>query len=536
MKRFFYFNSEKYLLGKRFSKIHLAALVCVDFIFCFFVRKRVFNKRPFFKKIIILKLDHLGDFLIATPFFKFLRAFFPKAEIVLFHNEATMELIKAYKRNSWFDKTFCYTPAILNRSSNLFFIKIYEEIKGFIFFYDYLKKDNNTLVFDLRPFSSFIFPIYPFLPNLFWMGFGLRGFSRFLSKRFYFTKNLSVGQSFLNALEVFSEKKISYLKPCLPYIGARMRKRNLTISRPYIVLQFKSASLMRDVSFERWGKILTVLNNSFSFLVFEKSLGAFSDFLKTFDFNFIFDKESLSINNTLRKVFHSSGVISVDSFLAHAGIACNKKTLVLMNASQSNPASYPRHNKNLFLSYKETNYCSYANFFKIQSFSFLQDSLTRSRDIFSKSSISNNLFFSTSISRYISEDYFINLMQVWKKITSFSPKFSLFVFGFPDKGLLKSLAQRKLQNLSGITFCGSPPQIEVDIYLKNSLAYISNHEYFFSDRYLVNSFLKRIFVFSASRDTSFLRFSPHFFSFNPIKPDSLFLKMVFFLKSRNLLI
>lgn len=76
------------------------------------VRKQVPSKP---KKILVTRLDHIGDFVSTTPLFKNLKKNFPDAEVTVLLNSASKEL--AY-RDPNIDKVITFSPRHLARGGN----------------------------------------------------------------------------------------------------------------------------------------------------------------------------------------------------------------------------------------------------------------------------------------------------------------------------------------------------------------------------------------------------------------------------------
>ncbi|MDP3791502.1 MAG: glycosyltransferase family 9 protein [Candidatus Omnitrophota bacterium] len=86
------------------------------------------------KKILVVRLDHIGDFICTTPLFKNLKNKFPDAKITVLINSVSKEL--AY-RNPYIDKVITFSPFYLARNDRSSMLKglsrVIKDIKALSF-------------------------------------------------------------------------------------------------------------------------------------------------------------------------------------------------------------------------------------------------------------------------------------------------------------------------------------------------------------------------------------------------------------------
>jgi len=125
----------KYSFKKRIYKILIPAFDVLGSILFFPIR--LFRKPPSNpKNILVVRLDHIGDFVCTTPLFKNIKKKFPAAKITVLINSASKDL--AY-RDPVIDKVITFSPAYLSRNEKS------SSLKGLM----RVVKDVKALGFDL---------------------------------------------------------------------------------------------------------------------------------------------------------------------------------------------------------------------------------------------------------------------------------------------------------------------------------------------------------------------------------------------------
>jgi len=343
----------QYLSGRRFKGIFACLTVFFDFLLKVFPPRKKVN--PFYpscpKNIVILKLDHLGDFLIATPFIKELRLLFPSSNLYIFHNSVTRELVSLFAPLLRINSSSIYDSLILNRKGESHLKNLFSEIKCFCFLIKHSFLNKNSLLIDLRPYSSYLFPIYPFLQYRHIVGFGLRGGSRGLTGNIPFDPEQSTGQSFLNLLNQYDGKRRVYRRPYVPPMKASLPDDVKTFvgKKPFLVVQIGAGSSQRNIRNFRWLEVFNALEPFYLFVVLGLQKDTDLSWLTSRIGRTRFQIFETSIAESMAIVKLSSGVLSVDSFCAHLGLGFNKKTVVLMDSVAGNINSFPSLNNNLLL-------------------------------------------------------------------------------------------------------------------------------------------------------------------------------------------
>lgn len=145
---------------------------------------RFFGKKPPSnpKSILVVRLDHIGDFVCTTPVFKNLKKQFPGAKITALINSASKEL--AY-RNPHIDKVITFQPFYLARGDNS------SNIKGLM----RVVKDVRNIGFDLgiEPRGDILSILIMWLGGVrYRAGYGITGGGFLLHRESRYDKNIHV--------------------------------------------------------------------------------------------------------------------------------------------------------------------------------------------------------------------------------------------------------------------------------------------------------------------------------------------------------
>ena len=179
------------------------------------------------------------------------------------------------------------------------------------------------------------------------VGFGLRGMSDAFHVILPYSPSKRLGQIYLDALPSITGAGLIYEEPILPSTGTRSELVNaFRLPERYLAVQLSGRERARNLGSSLWKKILKPLNAIFSIVLLgladdqrwpelEQAGGVLSLIGKT------------SIGDFLGIIEGSAGVLSVDSFAAHVGLAYSRMVAVLMVEPYSQERSYPENNPHL---------------------------------------------------------------------------------------------------------------------------------------------------------------------------------------------
>lgn len=333
-----------YLTGIKVRKWQLYALAVRDWLFLPFL-KAPFRPRPEVgdaKCICITKIDHLGDILIALPAIQEIRAAAPHAFLVLVIGQWGRSLGDMLKEARCIDSYMVCDHVALDRSQRSRVSKLAVSIRTHISCLRQIRKLKPDFLFDFRPWSPNSWLIAAFGKVCYSFGFGLRGMAFVYNELIEYDPDLPTGQIFLNAVAKISGRQVNFDGPSYPGL-LRIRKFSAQMGPlPYLVVQVASAGKDKNISAEDWKKILACVPSSLN-LVFVGVMGD-EAYLEASTFKnerFV----SLFGKTTVRDLFElvgdALGVLGVDSFVAHVGLAHQKATFVISASQHAFRNGYP---------------------------------------------------------------------------------------------------------------------------------------------------------------------------------------------------
>jgi ADP-heptose:LPS heptosyltransferase len=340
-----------YLCGRKLKFPAVAVLAVRDATILPFFRKvsRSLPTKEAITEICICKLDHLGDLLMLTPFLEAVRRSLPETKVTLVVGSWCRELADILRRGGLIDQVVCYTPFSLNKAKRNVLVRLARSWVELVSALRLLRKHRFDLFVDMRPY----FPCAWFLAMLsgakLRAGFGLRGMADTFHIIVPYSISKRLGQLYLDALPSITGAGLIYRKPILPSIRQDLDVVNaFRLPGRYVAVQLSSRERARNIGSSLWAKIIASLVSNFAIVL----LGLTDDD-KYPELEARADLVSLigktRISEFLAIIERSAGVVSVDSFAAHVGIAYSLPVAVLMVAPYSQQQSYPANIPNLRL-------------------------------------------------------------------------------------------------------------------------------------------------------------------------------------------
>jgi ADP-heptose:LPS heptosyltransferase len=296
-------------------------------------------------QICVCQIDHLGDLLIITPFLIELRKFAPQARITLVVGRWCSELAEVLRAGGLVDECIIYTAWQMDSSPRNFFTKMYESWGTLVSAARKLRVKKLDAFFDLRPWSPNAWLLAHLSRAKLRVGYGLRGMADVYNCIPAFSAEKSTGQTHLEALQVLTGKNYVFAAPVLPPVPKPTHLKLPTSD--YWVAQPFSREAARNIPVGTWKDILLRLARRLPVVL----VGASVDAERAKDLIDLPEVTSLigrtSICDMLGVIQQSRGVVSIDSFAPHVGLAYAKKVAVLMVENTSNNRSFPENNPNL---------------------------------------------------------------------------------------------------------------------------------------------------------------------------------------------
>ncbi|MEM4259833.1 MAG: glycosyltransferase family 9 protein [Candidatus Woesearchaeota archaeon] len=157
----------KYIINKKFIPI----TTMIDLVggILFFWKK--LRKKPIkLKKVLFIRLEHIGDMVMATPVFELFKKCHPQTKIHVLCRELTVPIIK---NNPYIDKIIIYeAPWFIRRKS--------KSRTNFFKLLTILRKESYDLIFEMHgdPRNNLL----AFMTGAYSIGYGCRGGGFFLNK------------------------------------------------------------------------------------------------------------------------------------------------------------------------------------------------------------------------------------------------------------------------------------------------------------------------------------------------------------------
>jgi ADP-heptose:LPS heptosyltransferase len=130
------------------------------------------------KKILVSRIDHLGDVLIASSILPSLKRAYPHSEIHFLMGEWSDELVR---HNPWIDKAIIYNSFVHSRTGGLL-KRIREDIRSFFSAVRKVRRGRYDLGLDLRAYPFNSIPIMYMAGVKYKVGFSTGGFSFLLDR------------------------------------------------------------------------------------------------------------------------------------------------------------------------------------------------------------------------------------------------------------------------------------------------------------------------------------------------------------------
>jgi ADP-heptose:LPS heptosyltransferase len=340
-----------YLYGRKVKFPALALLAVRDVIILPFFKKvrHCLPAREAITEICVCKLDHLGDLLMLTPFLEAVRRSRPEAKVTLVVGSWCRELADILRRGGLIDYLVCYAPFSLNTTKANFFVRVIRSCIELVPALRLLRKRRFDLFVDMRPYFPCAWLLAMLSGAKLRAGFGLRGMADTFHIIVPYSMSKRLGQLYLDALPSLTGAGLIYKKPILPSIRQQVAFANaFRLPSRYLAVQLSSRERVRNIASSLWAKILSSLEANFSIVLLGLAddqrypeLEARTNVLSLIG--------KTSVADFLGVIEGSVGVVSVDSFAAHVGIAYSRPVAVLMVDRYSQQRSYPANNLNLRL-------------------------------------------------------------------------------------------------------------------------------------------------------------------------------------------
>jgi ADP-heptose:LPS heptosyltransferase len=334
-----------YLCGRKLTIPALALIAFRDVVASPFFSKvrHSLPTRESITQICVCKLDHLGDLLMLTPFLEAVRRRMPDAKVTLVVGRWCRELAEILRNGGLVAEYVCYTPVSLNKTKWNVPARVASSCVELVAAVRLLRKRHLDLFVDMRPYFPCAWLLAVLSGAKLRAGFGLRGMADSFHVVLPYSMTKRLGQLYLDAFPSITGAGLLYKKPVLPSVSPQVEIANtFRLPNRYLAVQLSSRERARNIGASLWAKILASLGPHFFIVLLgltedqrypelEARAGLLSLIGKT------------SIGDVLGVIAGSIGVVSVDSFAAHVGLAYSRPVAVLMVEPYSQQRSYPEN-------------------------------------------------------------------------------------------------------------------------------------------------------------------------------------------------
>lgn len=348
----------KYVFKKKPYKALIPVLDILGSI-VFFPLKLFKEKIPAsVQKILVIRLDHIGDFVCTTPLFKNLKIKFPDAKIAVLVNFASKDL--AY-RNSDIDKVITFSPFYLARSEKS------SNFKGLI----RVIKDVKNIGFDLgiEPRGDLLSILIMWLGGVkYRVGYGITGGGFLLNEAHRYDESkhaIDRNLALLEALDIsvssrspevyFSEKDEDEVERLLrvkcawiPVFAGMTRCGKEIAPDKAVVLHPFAGAKAKEWGHDKFQSLIEKLNKNNRSVILVGSKSDSGNFSNVFDI-----RGSLNLPQLACLIKRIGFFIGLDSGPANIAAALNAPSVIICSGTNI-PQLWIPNNSNVKFVYKDT--------------------------------------------------------------------------------------------------------------------------------------------------------------------------------------
>ena len=315
-------------------------------IFNFFLGQVIHPQKIFLiqnpKKILIAKIDHLGDVLMSLQILPSIKNAFPDSEI---HYIAGSWAVPILKENPFIHRVYTFDHFLLNRRGSLLqrIFKMTSDIFGIV---KKIREENYDLALDLRAYFPNFIP-FLFLGRIkYKIGFPTGGFSSLLNIKIDWREGIHETEHFFDLIKtIISNPKRE--KISLDYLISEnelnrfLEQYDFNITKAFVIIHpFSGANLKKRQykhwEMNEWKKIISYLEN----INFQPVLTGDTNDLPFAD-QLIRDSSCINLAGKTTipiltgLIKKARGVICIDTFIGHLSSFINKETIILFNQNKS---------------------------------------------------------------------------------------------------------------------------------------------------------------------------------------------------------
>ncbi len=231
---------------KLYYKPFLFMIDVVGSVLFFFNKLKSMPRKP--KRVLVIRLDHIGDMVMTTPVFANLKREFPEAEICVLCRKLTQPIISD---NKDVDRVIAIEPPWWSRGERMSYWQL-------VCFVISLRKERFDIVFELHADPRNIFLAR--LIGGFAIGYGIRGFGFLLNKVIPFAQRHGIDRNnaILRELGIptpFRKTKVSVKKEERDFVNNFLSQNNI---KNYIVIN--PGAGREEKKWNNWKELCKILS------------------------------------------------------------------------------------------------------------------------------------------------------------------------------------------------------------------------------------------------------------------------------------
>jgi ADP-heptose:LPS heptosyltransferase len=304
-------------------------------------------------RLVVAKIDHLGDLMQATPFLCELRRQAPDARIALLVGSWCEELARILCGRGLAHEVVTYDAWSLNLKAS-WPKRLRDHIATFRQALARVQDLAPDCYVDLRPFTPNSLLLARLANVPFRVGFGLRGLAYTLHREVVYRSDRPFGQLFLDGLTALGLRAATYGGPALSAGAFELTPSIACLlpDEPFVLAHLGSRSLVKEIPRDRCVEVLRRICESVPIVAVGTQEEAqryhwLGESLPAGRLVNLMGRTSLS--ELLAVAERSAGGVVSESFVAHALLAFERPTLVLMANRFAVRAPYPLECSHLWL-------------------------------------------------------------------------------------------------------------------------------------------------------------------------------------------
>ncbi len=292
----------------------------IGYLLFFWKKFRPFPKT--IKKILVIRLDNIGDMVLTTPVFRTLKNNFPNVEVAVLCTPITKSIIQNNPN----------ITSIFEFYSPWFSKEHYEGLSSFFDLIKKLRREKFDLVIELHADPRNI--MLASLIGRYTAGYGVRGFGFLLHKVIHYRNRLEhIAQRNLDILGDFGIKTAKLKLDIFTDKKTERKVRELLLTKKiksFVVMHPMTARSEKNWLSERWIELCDKLNQTIVFTGSEQDQKIINNIISKTKNKHVYNfAGELSLNELVSLIKLSHFVVTTDTLTTHIAAALDKNQVAL---------------------------------------------------------------------------------------------------------------------------------------------------------------------------------------------------------------